>query len=374
MRIVRAELLEYVRALDGRSWNPVSRWTERRAPFLVLESDEGIRVHAEAWSRQEQIDRVFEALAAGVKCVLGRSLDTGEEIVTLHNALPCADWPESAAASAIDMALWALLARTQRRPLHAMLGATTNAVRVYASGGLYRDGDADMAETLANEVSRYRAQGFRDVKIKVGGLPLPEDIRRIGAARAAMVDEGVLWVDAVNQLNAANAVRYGEAYRDAGASAIQAPVDFDDYPTMALIGRLALPVIAGEATFFPEHFERLLDDARVACLQLNLGLCGGFSGADRIAALAAARNVPVTVQAHGTAILLLASLQWGAARNVHNVEFHGFHDHLRESVMADVTVSSGMAALNERAQPEPVRPGRIHGEAATVSMVPQLSL
>ena len=367
-------MLEYIRALDARSWNPVSRWTARRAPFLVLESDEGIRVHAEAWSRQEQIDRVFDALAAGVKCVLGRSFATAEEIDALHNALPCADWPESAAASAIDMALWALLARTQRRPLHVMLGATTNAVRVYASGGLYRDGDADRAEALVNEVRRYRAQGFGHVKIKVGGLPLPEDIRRIGAARAVMADEGALWVDAVNQLNAANAVRYSEAYRDAGASAIQAPIAFDDYRTMASIGRSALPVIAGEASFSTGAFERLLDDARVAYLQLNLGLCGGFSGADRIAALAAARDVPVTVQAHGTAILLLASLQWGAARNVHSVEFHGFHDHLRESLMADVTVGAGMVVLNECVRPEPVQPGRIHGEAANISLVQEFCL
>ena len=347
----------------------MSRWTERRAPLLVLESDEGLRVHAEAWSRQDQIDHVFDALAEGVESILGRSFDTGEAIVALHDALPCNEWPASAAASAIDMALWGLLARTQRRPLHAMLGASTNAVRVYASGGLYRDGDADVAEALASEMRRYRTRGFRDVKIKVGGLPLPEDIRRIEAARAAMADDGALWVDAVNQLNAANAVRYAEAYRDAGASAIQAPVDFDDYPTMALIGRSTLPVIGGEAAFSPQLFERLLDDARVAYLQVNLGLCGGFTGADRITALAVARDIPVTVQAHGTTVLLLASLAWGAARKVHSVEFHGFHDHLRESLMADVTVSAGITMLDERAPSEPVRTGSVHSECAAISLV-----
>lgn len=372
MRIVRAEVLEYVRPLDGRSWNPVSRWTERRAPLVVLESDDGIRIVAEAWSRQDEIDRVFEALASGVKCILGRSFDDAHAIAALYDALPRSDWPASAAASAIDMALWTLLARTKRRPLRAMLGASTNEVGVYASGGLYRDGDD--ATALTNEVARYGTKGFRDVKIKVGGIALRDDIDRIDAARAAMADDGVLWVDAVNQMNAADALRQAQAYRDAGATAIQAPVAFDDTTTMASIGRSALPVIAGEAEFSTEVFERLLDDARVAYLQVNLGLCGGFTGADRIAALAAGRGVPVTVQAHGTAILLLASLQWGAVRNAHSVEFHGFHDHLRELLEANVDVSAGVALLHDHAWIEPVLPGGFPREGSAISLMQEFSV
>ena len=328
MRIVRAHVLEFSRELDGRSWNPLSRWTHRRAPLLILETDHGIRGHAEAWSRQDEIDRVLDALGRFARShVLGRSFDDADAVAALHESLHRGEWPERAAASAIDMALWDLLGRSRRQPLWSMLGGSAGEVRVYASGGLYRDGCGVV--DLAREVARYQREGFRDVKIKVAGLPLPDDIERIGAVRSTMAVDAVLWVDAVNRLDAGNALEHAAAYRDAGANAIQAPVAFDDVATMARIGAVAMPVIAGESTSSADGFMRLLDAARVGYAQVNLGLCGGFTGADRIAAIAASRGVPVTVQAHGTAVLLDASLHWGAARNVHSVEFHRFHDHLQ---------------------------------------------
>ena len=73
MRIVRAEVLEYVRKLDGRSWNPVSRWTERRAPLLILETDEGVRGCGEAWSKQDEIGVVLAALARSLRTRIGRA-------------------------------------------------------------------------------------------------------------------------------------------------------------------------------------------------------------------------------------------------------------------------------------------------------------
>lgn len=363
MRIVRAEVLEYVRQLDGRSWNPVSRWTERRAPIVVVETDDGLRGQGEAWSRQEEIGRVLDALARSLRSsVVGRSFDDADAIASLGisdaadaadaadgvDAAGGVDWPQSAAASAIDIALWDALARTRRCPLWKMLGSPSGPVRVYASGGLYRDGCN--ARDLAREIARYRDEGFRDVKIKVGGSTLAADVERIAAARSAMASEGVLWVDAVNRLHSGNALDCAIAYREAGAGAIQAPVAFDDDATMARIGRDALPVIAGESAFGIDTFERLLDGARVALLQLNVGLCGGFTGATRIARIAASRGVPVTVQAHGTAVLLDASLQWGAANHAQSVEFHRFHDHLQDAAwMASHPVHSGAIALPDSA-------------------------
>ena len=137
-----------------------------------------------------------------------------------------------------------------------------------------------------------------------------------------------------------DAVRIADAYRNAGANALQAPVAFDDFVTMRSINERALPVVAGEAEFTDAAFSRLLQTRSLSFLQLNLGLCGGFTGASRVAHLAARYSIPVTVQAHATSVLLSASLQWGAAAPVHSVEYHCFHDHLR-SLMPALEVVEG---------------------------------
>ena len=344
MRIVRARILQYARKLDGRSWNPVSRWTERRAPLVIVETSDGVVGCGEAWSKQHEIGRVFDALGTLLAArVVGRVFKDADAIGSLHEA-GAHDWPGSAALSAVDMALWDARARTQQQPLWRVLGGSTDKVNVYASGGLYRDG-TDVFD-LACSVYRFRDEGFGDVKIKVGGVSLEQDLERIAAVRQTIDRDGALWVDAVNQLSSVAAIEYALAYRAAGADAIQAPVAFDDFVSMAAIGRESMPVIAGESEFSFEAFDRLLQDAQIAMLQLNLGLCGGYTGAQRIAALARSRNASVTVQAHGTAVLLASSLHWGAAASAHSVEFHRFHDHLQRA-LPPLRIDRGVISLGD---------------------------
>lgn len=348
MRIVGAKVFEYVRQLDGRSWNPVSRWNERRAPLLLLYADNGHVGVGEAWSRQDRIECGLEALAEWVAAhVVGKTFRGAAAVRAVAERRSEASWMTSAAASAVDIALWDLLARSRAEPLWQTLGGTAGRVRAYASGGLYRDGGG--AGDLAAEVSGYVRDGFRDVKIKVGGQPPDIDVDRIRTARAAIGAQGELWVDAVNQLPPASAVGVAKAYAAAGATAIQAPVSFDDVTTMAAIQRDALRVVAGESEFAVTGFDSLLAADAVGLLQLNLGLCGGFSGAAVLARKAAARKTAVTAQTHGTAVLQAAALHFGAAtRKTQSVEYHRFHDHLGDLLdVAARTVADGHVELGD---------------------------
>jgi len=346
MKVISAEILEYSRRLDGRSWNPVSRWTERRAPLVVLHSDGGETGIGEGWSQQAQIG---DGLAALVGCVdssvVGRTFTGEDAIDALAARRSDASWPMAAAASAVDIALWDLLARSRGEPVWRTLGGRSDRVRVYASGGLYRDGDG--LDELRAEIAGHLRAGFRDVKIKVGGQPLVLDIERIRVARAAIGADAALWVDAVNQLSAADAIAHAGAYRDAGATALQAPVPFEDIATMAALTRDVLPVVAAESAFAAREFEALLHGDAVGYLQFNVGLCGGLSGASALAGAAAARAVPVTPQVHATAVLQAAALHFGAARAItHTVEYHRFHDHLAYLLPAAArTVREGVVAL-----------------------------
>jgi L-alanine-DL-glutamate epimerase-like enolase superfamily enzyme len=355
VRIVAATVLEYSRALDGRSWNPVSRWTERRAPLLQIETGRGTIGVGEAWSQQRDIRQVLELLRARIApAIVGITIETADDIHRMAEGYRAEverdpDWPLAAAVSAVDIALWDALTQEEGVAVWQALRGTSNSVAVYASGGLYRDGAG--LDNLANEIAQYRRAGFRAVKIKVGGARLSDDIERVRVVRRALDEGDELWVDAVNQLDASVAVEAVRSLQSAGATAIQAPVAFDDFASMARIDADSLPVIAGEAEHRHAGFANLLERRAVSMLQLNIGLCGGFSGAQQIALLAARREVPLTLQCHGTAVLLAASLQCGAALDrVRNAEYHRFHDHLHGALPPAMRhVANGIVAIG----PEP---------------------
>ncbi|HEY2970049.1 MAG TPA: mandelate racemase/muconate lactonizing enzyme family protein, partial [Casimicrobiaceae bacterium] len=251
------------------------------------------------------------------------------------------------AASAIDIALWDLAAQAAGQPLWRALGGSTGRAAVYASGGLYRDGAS--LKDLAHEFEAHVDQGFTAVKMKLGAFPLEADLERVRTVRDAVGDEVTLWVDAVNQLTRASAPAWCAALARVGVAAVQAPLPFDDISGMADINASLLPVIATEAEHREEAFRALVEANAVTYLQYCVGLCGGFSAAMRIDALAATHAVKSTPQCFSTAVLQAASLHLGAAReNVIAVEFHRFHDHLAAALPAAMrNVKAGFVHLDD---------------------------
>jgi L-alanine-DL-glutamate epimerase-like enolase superfamily enzyme len=350
MKVVGVNVLEFRRRLDGRAWNPSFRWHERRAPLLVLETDEGLAGIGEAWSRQPQIERVLEALAQRYAPALLGVDPLARTSIAARLAEPggarAESWVDAAAASAVDIALWDLAAQAARQPLWRALGGREHRSPVYASGGLYRDGAT--AGDLETEFRGYVGLGFTHVKMKIGGCALAVDLERVERVRRAIGD-AVLWVDAVNQLSRDVAPAWCRALTAYRVAAIQAPLPFDDVAGMAYVNAALLPVIATEAEHREEAFHALLDARAVTYLQYCLGLCGGFSGAMRIDDAARARGVRSTPHCFSTAVLQAASLQFAAARaNVLAVEYHRFHDHLARALPVCMTrIQSGFVDLGD---------------------------
>lgn len=105
------------------------------------------------------------------------------------------------AVGTLDMALWDAAAKIADIPLYQLLGEMTGrpaadaAVPVYAGGGYYFPDD-DVAR-LKNEIAGFQAQGFTQTKIKIGALPLTEDLARIEAA-LSLLPAAAVAVDAMN--------------------------------------------------------------------------------------------------------------------------------------------------------------------------------
>jgi L-alanine-DL-glutamate epimerase-like enolase superfamily enzyme len=101
------------------------------------------------------------------------------------------------AVGMLDMALWDAAAKIAGLPLYRHLAdrlgdkaPPSQRVAVYAGGGYYYP--ADDVVRLGEEIRRFRDLGFDRVKIKIGGAPLAQDLKRIEAAARLLPDAGHL--------------------------------------------------------------------------------------------------------------------------------------------------------------------------------------
>jgi len=166
------------------------------------------------------------------------------------------------AVGTLDMALWDAAAKLADLPLHRLLAErlpeaqpARRGLAAYAGGG-YRYPADDLAR-LADEIRRLRDLGYASVKLKIGGVPLAQDLRRIEAA-LALLPADRLAVDAMNA--------YGPAESLAAADALAPhelrwfedicdPLDFETHGAVA--ARYDGAIAAGEA-LFSEAEARLL--------------------------------------------------------------------------------------------------------------------
>ena len=115
------------------------------------------------------------------------------------------------AISAIDIALWDLRAKVAGMPLYKLLGGFRQRVPTYIAGGYYEDGKG--LKELQEELGGHVEAGARAVKMKIGAVPIAEDVARVKAAREAVGPDVKLMIDANCALPL---VRGGAACRTGG--------------------------------------------------------------------------------------------------------------------------------------------------------------
>lgn len=159
------------------------------------------------------------------------------------------------AVGALDMAIWDGAAKIADMPLYRHLAervgrtvASPPVVHVYAGGGYYYHRD-DIAR-LSDEVRQLRDLGYAHVKIKIGGSPLGEDLKRIEAVARLLPAADHLAVDAMNAYDASNSIAATSElarYRLRWFEDICDPLDFETLAAAASIYPGA--IAAGEALF-----------------------------------------------------------------------------------------------------------------------------
>lgn len=166
--------------------------------------------------RERMAPRLLAAAPAALLDDAGERLDPARVLaVAMRDEKPGGHGDRAGAAAAIELAVWDLNAKLADEPAHVAIARASGRapsfapVEVYTGGGYYHRPGTGWS--LRDEIAHYRDLGFRSFKIKIGGAPLAEDMRRVEEALAAAGGGANLMVDANGRFDLPTALAYAKA-------------------------------------------------------------------------------------------------------------------------------------------------------------------
>ena len=194
----------------------------------------------------------------------GDNLDPHRIWATLMtNEKPGGHGERSVAVGVIDMAVWDAVSKIAGVPLYKHLadtygdGTHDDSVFVYAAGGYYYPGKDD--SQLQDEMRRYRQMGYQVVKMKIGGAPLAEDMRRIEAVLEVVGEGKYLAVDANGRFDLDTALAYAEAMKQYNLFWYEEAGDPLDYRIQSELSKVYPgPMATGENLFSHQDARNLV--------------------------------------------------------------------------------------------------------------------
>jgi len=216
--------------------------------------------------------------------------------------------------SAIDTACWDIVGKALGMPLYRLFGACRESVPVYASGGLWL---SMSTEQLKAEAEQFLESGFTAMKIRVGKPAIDEDLDRVAAVRETVGPDITLMADANQGLSVDHAIRLGRGLEEFRLAWFEEPVPYYDLKGHAKItAALDTPIASGETEYTRYGMQDMIDAAACDVLMPDLQRMGGLTEMRRVAAMAAAHNMPVAPHIFSEQSLAIA----GSAPNVSYLE------------------------------------------------------
>jgi L-alanine-DL-glutamate epimerase-like enolase superfamily enzyme len=183
--------------------------------------------------------------------------------VMLQNEKSGGHSERSVGIGTIEVAVWDALAKLSDKPLHAVLaerynnGKTLDKVFCYVGGGWYWPGQT--IQDLQGEMRRHLGAGYTLVKMKVGGLPLADDLARVEAVKAILPPGAQLAVDANSKFDRAEALDYAHGLAPFALRWFEEPCDPLDFALLAEIAAAYPPPLStGENLFSTQDVENLV--------------------------------------------------------------------------------------------------------------------
>ena len=208
-------------------------------------------------------DRAFDDSAAAF-----HTLTEATAILALQCGEP---GPFAQCIAGIDIAVWDLAAQTAGQPLWRMLGGSSPALPVYASGLNPSDG--------AEHAAACQAAGYRAFKLKLGFGPA-RDIAALQALRTTLGPEATVMADVNQGWTLTEALEMAPALARFGLDWLEEPLRADRpwSEWQALAGQCPMRLAAGENIAGETDFQAAIESGALGVVQPDVGKWGGLTG------------------------------------------------------------------------------------------------
>jgi len=222
------------------------------------------RYSQNAICRDRLIPRIMAADPESLLDESGENLDPFRVWdVMMRKEKPGGHGDRAVAVATIDMAVWDAAAKIAGEPLYAFLAKRhgdgnplPSRVPVYVGGGYYAPGRG--LKELQGEIQGHLDDGFTIIKMKVGGAPLAEDLKRLEAV-LDLVPADRLAVDANGRLPLDDALAYAEALAPYNIRWFEEPGHPLDFDLQAKVAReYEAPLATGENLMSCEDARNLI--------------------------------------------------------------------------------------------------------------------
>lgn len=226
------------------------------------------------------------------------------------------------ALSAIDIALWDIAGKHYDVPVYKLLGGPTrDKARVYfwVRGGSREElvqGCIDAKEqgfTAVGHLTPFTDAPREEPFFKTHVAMINDAIESVRQYREAVGDDVDLCIEIHRRLSPAEAVVLARGIEKYHPFFYEDPILPDNFDAMGLVAQnIHIPIATGERLHTIHEFEMLLARGAVQYVRPDVCMCGGITGAKKIAALAEAHNSSVVPHNPLSPISTAACLQVAA--------------------------------------------------------------
>ncbi|MBM6619647.1 mandelate racemase/muconate lactonizing enzyme family protein [Bacillus suaedaesalsae] len=257
------------------------------------------------------------------------------------------------ALSAIDIALWDIAGKWFDVPTYVLLGGKTrDKIRTY-----YHVSGETTEELVASCVKAkelgYTAVGhlspfLDEPRSKPYFMPyakmLNEAVDRVRLIREAVGDDMDLCIELHRRMKPGEAIAFAQAVEKYHPFFLEDPTTADNFDSMALIAnKTSVPIATGERIHTIQEFQMLLSRNAMSYARTSVCLCGGITGARKIAAIAEANGVQIVPHNPLSPISTAACIQ--VAASVENLAILELPDHDTISATERFTSSTSTESL-----------------------------
>jgi L-alanine-DL-glutamate epimerase-like enolase superfamily enzyme len=292
MTITRIDAFQvsYVLLDHTYAWSGGHAVTGFVSTIVRITTDEGLHGYGEVCPLgSAYMDAFAEGVPAGIR-ELGPAL-VGQDpsrIRAINALMDSRLGGHAYIKSPLDIACWDILGKKTGLPVSTLLGG-----RQVEDYPLYRAISQNDAAIMAEDVSRYRSEGYRRFQLKVGGVP-DDDIARVKGVLRVLQEGDVLVADANTGWTQHQAIRVVNALEGEDVY-IEAPCpSYEECLTVRKHTRLPFVLdehITGVGPFLRAHADGAMD-----VVNIKISRVGGLTKAVQLRNLCESVGIGMTIE------------------------------------------------------------------------------